>query len=862
MQHLKDMKEKFRMQSQPPPPPPVPPAPSEPSPSASSPSPSAASAAADLLSRLPKQHSFALGGLIAALLGRKSSYWSDAFCRQFLKRSAVTMLHLPAEQLEALLPIYEHCDIDAATALVSLLPNDEQERAALLLAVLALTILAEDAQLAGYDARSRQLLIDASHTLGVPWQRVAEMERQLAVSMRAQAASYASQEATSRVEGSAGAEPSNAIDAAADAADGKKLGLSSKWRKRIAVASIGIASGIVVGATAGLAAPAVLAGLGTVGTGIGGIGALGGVGATVGATIVATTAVLQGAIGVTVVTTLFGATGAGLASIKLSRRLGDVQEFEFAQPPPAAERATALHSSAAAAAAAPTDSGDEAPADAQDAASADGSDGLVVCICVSGWLVGDTDTPQQHWWGDVAEVPSSDGAAAAAPAATPASSGWAERPSWPSPEQHLAMGTSPSPPPGSAGTPARALTQCELEQADRDEMVAWLVEMGFPEPAAREAAPRHTCSEEIVEDLLARGIRPSIDAAGGVPVDDVTLSLRRVSLGAHAASRHLEACSPTTPSPGRPALAFADNAYPEEDDTVAYSMVYDAPRATPEGGGGGGDTTPAPDAEERGLGVTSFVQVDGAPSSSALECLPYAEHHVLLWESKELRVLGNALGRIAASEALALTASTALKHTFLASLMAACATPAFLIKACDVLDNPWAIGFARAQRAGALLAEVLLEREHGARPVILVGFGLGARLLYDALIALAEALEGGDGRAAGVVQHVVLMGLPATCEPEKWGRIRKVAAGRLVNCYRPNDLVLSMVHRAANLALGVAGLSEVQATGVENYDVSGIVSAHHKYRHSTGAVLEMIGLDEFVGEEAGRPAAKGAAPTP
>ena len=62
--------------------------------------------------------------------------------------------------------------------------------------------------------------------------------------------------------------------------------------------------------------------------------------------------------------------------------------------------------------------------------------------------------------------------------------------------------------------------------------------------------------------------------------------------------------------------------------------------------------------------------------------------------------------------------------------------------------------------------------------------------------------------------------------------------------YRPNDLVLSMVHRASNLALGVAGLSEVRCEGVENYDVSGVVSAHHKYRHATSEVMQLIGLEE------------------
>jgi len=90
----------------------------------------------------------------------------------------------------------------------------------------------------------------------------------------------------------------------------------------------------------------------------------------------------------------------------------------------------------------------------------------------------------------------------------------------------------------------------------------------------------------------------------------------------------------------------------------------------------------------------------------------------------------------------------------------------------------------------------------------------------------------------------VLMGLPATCEPATWERILRVAAGRVVNCYRPRDLVLSIVFRSASLNVhGVAGLSEVQCDGVENYDVSSVVGAHHKYRHSTSDVLQLIGLE-------------------
>ena len=830
--------------------------------------PSASQAASDLLSRLPHEHQFALGGLIAALLGSKSSYWGDAFCRGCLRKIALSALKLPVEHMEALLPIYEHnatAKEDAKRALISLLPAEEEERAALLLALLAVSILSEDAQTEGYDARSRQLLVELANTLGVPWQKMAEMERHLADSMRAQAASLAAQQQSADMERPA---PAGAAGSAAGV-PGKKPYISAKWRRRAAVAGIGVASGLAIGLTAGLAAPAVLAGLGAVGTGIAGIG--GAVGAAglvgsgtlttaVGASIVGITAVLQGSIGVTVVTTLFGATGAGLASLKLNRRLGDVQEFEFAQPPSAAERRAkrmsedtqmvGRASSASALVEAKGNAkgnaeGDEGGKDVDEAAEAafDGTDGLVVVVCVSGWLAGDTDTPEQHWWGDVAEVPSEakEGKGAAGAAGAPAASGFPPRPSWPEPMPAL-----PPTPAALAAHEIRA-SAAELEARRQQELISALVEMGFPQHAAREAAPRHVRLEEIVEELLGNGFKPSLTSTGEPVQGGEVAALRRMSLGAKMASRQLD---PPPPPPLPFAVmdgVVAAAATPEAAAAAASSASSDvmgaassASRAAEQGAGGQQQGE-----GEHSLGVTSFVQIDEAPGRSALECLPHAEHHVLLWESKELRVLGTALGHIDwKGMAVSTGASAALHYTFLASLMAAVAMPAYLVKACDVIDNPWAIGFKRAQKAGALLAHVLLERTHGKRPVILSGFGLGARVIFDCLLVLAEALKGGDVRAAGVIQHVVLMGLPATADPEVWKGLRLVVAGRIVNCYRPNDLVLLIVHRAANMTYGVAGLGEVSCDSVENYDVSGIVHAHGKYRRQTGAVFNLVGLEQ------------------
>jgi len=130
-----------------------------------------------------------------------------------------------------------------------------------------------------------------------------------------------------------------------------------------------------------------------------------------------------------------------------------------------------------------------------------------------------------------------------------------------------------------------------------------------------------------------------------------------------------------------------------------------------------------------------------------LELLPWCEHHALRWESEELKRLGGALSRIAATEALTLSASMALRQTFFHALMAACAVPAYIIKACDVLDNPWGVAYTRARRAGRLLARALLSRAQGGRPVTLVGFSLGAYVVWECLHEMCRASEAGEARA-------------------------------------------------------------------------------------------------------------------
>ena len=59
---------------------------------------------------LPSKAKFALGGMLAMLLGRRAADWSDAFCKKLLRRVVVGMLKLGEEQYEAVAPLSNALD--------------------------------------------------------------------------------------------------------------------------------------------------------------------------------------------------------------------------------------------------------------------------------------------------------------------------------------------------------------------------------------------------------------------------------------------------------------------------------------------------------------------------------------------------------------------------------------------------------------------------------------------------------------------------------------------------------------------------------------------------------------------------------
>ena len=138
-----------------------------------------------------------------------------------------------------------------------------------------------------------------------------------------------------------------------------------------------------------------------------------------------------------------------------------------------------------------------------------------------------------------------------------------------------------------------------------------------------------------------------------------------------------------------------------------------------------------------------------------------------------------------------------------------------------------------------MLADALVHRAQGERPVTLVGYSVGARVIYTCLQSLAKR------KAFGLVEDVILIGAPVPNDASEWCRIRTVAVGRVVNVYSREDYVLAFLYRTSSAQLGVAGLQPIKVRGVENLDVSLLVSGHGKYRYVIGEILSRIGFADL-----------------
>ncbi|KAI3651442.1 hypothetical protein MP228_003713 [Amoeboaphelidium protococcarum] len=231
-------------------------------------------------------------------------------------------------------------------------------------------------------------------------------------------------------------------------------------------------------------------------------------------------------------------------------------------------------------------------------------------------------------------------------------------------------------------------------------------------------------------------------------------------------------------------------------------------------------------------------------------------HYSLCFDPHILSTLGDAL-KMFASELVSFSTQQILQQTVLSTLMSGLTWPLWLIKLSYLVDNPWSMGLDRAQKSGYLLADSLCNNIQNSKPVTLVGYSLGARVIFYCLLELAKRGK------YGIVQDVYLFGTPILTthvtlsngsnaknnnsvmplnveqsdpfiKPEninssspnayqsldEWRSAISVVGGRLFNCFSRVDWVLGFLLRASVAGLyDVAGLSPVILDETETPDV-------------------------------------------
>ncbi|KAK3713771.1 hypothetical protein LTR37_008257 [Vermiconidia calcicola] len=219
------------------------------------------------------------------------------------------------------------------------------------------------------------------------------------------------------------------------------------------------------------------------------------------------------------------------------------------------------------------------------------------------------------------------------------------------------------------------------------------------------------------------------------------------------------------------------------------------------------------------------------------------ETFALRWELEALMGLGNSLTTMVKSAAWGYAKKEIISHTVFAALSAGL-WPLGLLKVSRIIDNPWSVASYRAQKAGEVLADALINKAQGERPVTLIGYSLGAKVIYTCLRNLAER------KAFGLVESVVVMGAPTPSDSADWRMVRSVVSGRVVNAYSTQDYILAFLYRSSGFQYGVAGLQPIEnVKGIENVDVSDMVSGHTTYRFLAGTILKKVGFEDVDIEE-------------
>jgi hypothetical protein len=247
---------------------------------------------------------------------------------------------------------------------------------------------------------------------------------------------------------------------------------------------------------------------------------------------------------------------------------------------------------------------------------------------------------------------------------------------------------------------------------------------------------------------------------------------------------------------------------------------------------------------------------------------PVGDPYLLVWARKEVAQFTMGLRNFATEQIQSFFTDQLLNL----SPMQALYLPKYVLSKAADIDNPWDVVTDRARQAGQLLAHTLLlqslkdeqqqqlqsqsqsqspssssssnsSRSNNKRPITLIGYGMGAKVVFECLAEIARiselplhstatsatndantvALLSGLGR--GIIENVVLLGAPVGSgmgfasgvetffrgHLPTWKTIRSasIVSGRFVNCYSTKDWMLYALYRQKSYDVSVAGLGPV-----------------------------------------------------
>ena len=263
-----------------------------------------------------------------------------------------------------------------------------------------------------------------------------------------------------------------------------------------------------------------------------------------------------------------------------------------------------------------------------------------------------------------------------------------------------------------------------------------------------------------------------------------------------------------------------------------------------------------------------------------IESVMQSEVYCLSFEKDIMISLGRAIQDFLTSSAVTVAASQFLQYTVTAAASTALLFPVAMLQAGDLIDNPWTLGLDRARKAGKALAEALRKGAQGGRPVTLVGYSLGALVIFTCLQELARtalneladfnasvddlSLGGSESSANtadrlnnlsqtyqpalntfGIIENVLLMGLPTHLPaPSVWNQLRLLVSGRFIHCYSQSDWVLKFLYRTSSpTASDIAGLGPIEnSPSIENFDLSSLVLGHSDYQSKAAEIIKLVNL--------------------